>query len=85
MVWKEEKFRGICDLLPARFLDLALPFVPPGLIVLDEPIDHITLEKFHVVVVLERGLRVRQDVQVERQDGAVQRILDRRGVRHVPS
>src|SRR2546422_4610586 len=85
VVWKEEKFRGICDLLPARFLDLALPFVPPGLIVFDEPIDHITLEKLHVVVVLERGLRVRQDVQVERQDGAVQRILDRRRVRHIPS
>src|SRR5205807_3466849 len=56
VVGKEEQLRGIGDLLPARFFDLSFPFVPPGLIVLDQAVDDVALEELHLVVVLKRDL-----------------------------
>src|SRR5207302_2632964 len=83
VVGKEEQLRGIGDLLPARLFDLSFPFVPPGLIVLDQAVDDVALEELHLVVVLKRDLRVWQDLQVEGEDRPMQRVLDRRRIRDV--
>src|SRR5213594_3670525 len=85
MFSEEEELRGVRDLLSARLGQLPFPLVPPGLIVFDETVDHIVLEELQVRMFSEGGLRVRQDLQVEGEDRAGQRILRRRGVRDVPS
>src|SRR2546425_2728749 len=80
---EEKQFRGARDLLAARLGQLPFPLVSPSLIVFDETIDHVVLEQLQVRMVSEGGLRVRQNLQVEGEDRAVQRILRRRGVRDV--
>src|SRR3989449_5401014 len=80
---EEKQFRGVRDLLAARLGQLPFPLVSPSLIVFDETIDHVVLEQLQVRMVSEGGLRVRQNLQVEGEDRAVQRILRRRGVRDV--
>src|SRR2546425_8968949 len=80
MLAEEEELRGVRDLLAAGLGQLALPLVPPRLIVLDETVDHIVLEQLQVRMFSDGGLGVRQDHQVEGEDRAVQRILRRRGI-----
>src|SRR2546425_628536 len=83
MFAEEEELRWVRDLLATRLGQLSLPLVPPRLIVFDETVDHIVLEQLQVRMFSESGLRVRQDLQVEGEDRAVQRILRRRGIRDV--
>src|SRR5437879_1951675 len=85
MFAEEEELRWVRDLLATRLGQLPLPLVPPRLIVFDETVDHVVLEQLQVRMVSEGGLRVRQNLQVEGEDRAVQRILRCRGIRDVPS
>src|SRR2546428_14124552 len=85
MFSQEEKLRRIRDLLPDGLGQLSLPLVAPRLIVFDEAVDDIVLEQFQIGGVSERGLRVRKNLEVERQDRAGQRVLRGRGVGDVPS
>src|SRR5207245_9162023 len=85
MFAEEEQFRRVRDLLPARLGQLSLPLVAPRLVVFDEAVDDVVLEQLQVGMFPERGLRVREDLQVEREDRAAQRILRGRRGGHVPS